>query len=147
MFIRLFQLYLYLRKHLPHFAISTLVITIINNHHHFKTNDGNTAWQVQHVVDGDRLVVSNQTLTKTINLCGIASTDSFYLASLINKGDRSIELQQSGSGYEAWVMLAPDYESQIHLNTEMVMAGKATLEDHTTCISAENLELASSYED
>ena len=43
---------------------------------------------------------------------------------------------------EVFVQLKPDYERESHLNTEMVMAGVATIVDYKDCPSAEYLEVA-----
>lgn len=143
---KLFLVYLKLKSCIPALAIFTIVITALNQYQNYKSRVVRKPWIVQEVLSGDQLIVSNQVQTQMITLCGIVSNDSNYLQSLIDKGDNSIELSKGHDGYEAWVMLAPDFEQQIHLNTEMVMAKKATLNNHGHCLSAENLELASSYE-
>jgi hypothetical protein len=63
------------------------------------------------------------------------------LRSLIDKGDGTIEIEKVGDSFEAWIMLKPDFESQIHLNVEMLASGMATVDSATAdkCLGKENL--------
>ena len=87
-------------------------------------------WTVGAVTAGDIFTVTSDldSETRTIKLCGVTPAHSEakdFLKSVINRGDGSIELERSGEAHEAWVMLKPDFESQIHVNTYMVEKGMA----------------------
>ncbi len=107
-------------------------------------------WIVKDVVSGDRFIVNRGDETLNIQLCGIyAKSDESkeYLRSLLNKGDGSVvvnpvEKKGGVTIAEVFVQLKPDYERESHLNTEMVMAGVATVADYKDCPSAEYLEMA-----
>ena len=67
--------------------------------------------------------------------------------SLLNKGDGSVVVNPVKTEWgvtiaEIFVRLKPDYEREIHVNTEMVMAGVATLDNPDICPSAEYLKMA-----
>ncbi len=67
--------------------------------------------------------------------------------SLLNKGDGSVVVNPVKTEWgvtvaEVFVQLKPDFEREIHVNTEMVMAGMATLDNPDICPSAEYLKMA-----
>ena len=67
--------------------------------------------------------------------------------SLVNRGDGSVVVNPVKTVWgttvaEVFVQLKPDYEQEIHVNTEMVMAGVATLDNPDICPSAEYLKMA-----
>ncbi len=107
-------------------------------------------WIVKDVVSGDRFIASRKGKEFKVKLCGIsANSDESkeYLRSLLNKGDGSVVVNpvRTKGGVtiaEVFVQLKPDYERESHLNTEMVMAGVATIVDYKDCPSAEYLEMA-----
>ena len=110
-----------------------------------------TPWIVKDVVSGDRFVASRKSKNFKVKLCGIsANSDESreYLRSLLNKGNGSVEVNTVRTEWgvtiaEVFVQLKPDYEREIHLNSEMVMAGVANVaEDYQDCPSAEYLERA-----
>jgi endonuclease YncB( thermonuclease family) len=103
----------------------------------------NHPWQVTDVLGGDRFTVSSNNQTQTIKLCGVSAGEEAkdYLRSLVNKGNGTVEIEKVGDSFEAWVMLKPDFESQIHLNVEMLASGMASLDSVTAdkCLGKENL--------
>lgn len=142
---KLFLIYLKCKK--PLLILSgaiALVLTALNLWDYYKIQTANyTPWQVVDVERGDRFTVVRDDRSLSIELCGITAGDKSYLKSLIDKGDGTVELEKTGDSYEAWVMLKPDYEQQIHLNTWMVQKGKAKLNSSfTDCRSGEELEMA-----
>ena len=81
------------------------------------------------------------------SVCGINSAhpeSKDFLKSVVDLGDGSIELESAGDAHEAWVMLKPDFESQIHLNTYMVEKGMARHDSANSeqCRSNEELGFA-----
>lgn len=101
--------------------------------------------------------------TKIINLCGVnASGDKAknYLHSVINLGNGTVELEQVGDRYEAWILLDKNYdvelvkqisarpnyliEQQIHLNTWVIENGYAKQDRQSshTCRKPEHLTWA-----
>ncbi len=107
-------------------------------------------WIVKDVVSGGlgsaearsvRFIVNRGDETLNIQLCSIyAKSDKSkeYLRSLLNKGDGSVVVNPVQTKWgvtiaEVFVQLKPDYERESHLNTEMVMAGVATIADYKNC--------------
>ncbi|WP_052055962.1 thermonuclease family protein [Myxosarcina sp. GI1] len=104
-------------------------------------------WQVVEVTASDRFTIVRDNETKTIRLCGISAVGEEardYLRSLVNKGDGTVQLEKRKETYEAWVMLKPDFESEIHLNTWMVEKGMARHDERnfSHCLSNEELKWA-----
>jgi hypothetical protein len=143
---KLFLFYLRFRK--PIIILSAIFATSIiglDNWLKYKDRNGDyTPWTVTSVESGSSFSVSRHGESKNINLCGVAAVGDKsreFLASVINLGDGTVELEKVGDSYEAWVMLKPDYdvelvkhisdkpnelvEQQIHLNTWMVERGIA----------------------
>ena len=143
--VKLFLIYLKIRKLLPGIAIVSYSIAVVNQYQNYQSKLSEVSWQVKEVISGEKLTVFRRHETKTVKLCGIRSTDKSYLKKLIEKGNGSVELEKTKNGYEAWVMLEPDYEKQIHFNTEMIVSGKADLRNEDDCLSSENLRLAKTY--
>ncbi len=78
------------------------------------------------------------------NICAREERANF---SLVNKGDGSVVVNPVKTEWgvtiaEVFVQLKPDREREIHVNTEMVMAGVATLDNPDICPSAEYLKIA-----
>ena len=115
------------------------------------------------VNSGSSFTVSRHNETKNINLCGVsASGDNAkdYLQSVINLSDGTVDLEQVGDRYEAWILLDKDYdveivkhisdqpnnlvEEQIHLNTWMIERGYARqdLQSSSSCSQPEHLAWA-----
>ena len=147
---KLFLFYLQFRKFLPAIALCSLAIVIINQYQNYQAlcravsfrTIVREPWMVEEILSGDRFTARRDSETKTVTLCGIVSKDRDYLRSLIERGDGSVHLQKSHRSYEAWIVFSSPQESQIHLNTEMLVANKASLSNHHNCLSSENLELA-----
>ena len=97
---------------------------------------------VEEILSGSSFTARRGNHTKTIALCGIVSQDRDYLKSLIELGDGSVHLQKSHHSCEAWIVFPSPQETQIHINTEMLVANKASLNDHHHCLSLFNLEWA-----
>jgi endonuclease YncB( thermonuclease family) len=100
-------------------------------------------WQVADVISGDRFTVARDNETKTIKLCGVSAgkESKEYLRSIIDKGNGTVEIERVKDSYEAWILLKPDFESQIHLNTWMIENGMGKIDPVTsnTCLKKENL--------
>jgi endonuclease YncB( thermonuclease family) len=142
---QLFLFYLRFRK--PIIILSAVFATfIIGLDNWLKYKDRNadyTPWRVTSVENGSSFRVSRHNESQVINLCGVAAGDKSreFLASVINLGNGTVELEKVGESYEAWVILKPNYdvelvkhisdkpnelvEQQIHLNTWMVERGIA----------------------
>lgn len=133
MTVKLFLIYLKIRKLLPGIAIVSCLITAVNQYQNYQSKLFKGSWQVKEVISGEKLTVFRNNETKTVKLCGINSTSKNYLKKLIDQGNGSVELEKTQNGYEAWVMLEPDYEKQIHLNTEMIVSGQANLRNEDNC--------------
>ena len=106
-------------------------------------------WTVGHITAGDSFTVTSDldSETRTIKLCGITSAhreSKDFLKSVIDLGDGSVEIEQAENAYEPWVMLKPDLESQIHVNTYMVEKGMARhdVANSKQCRSDEELGFA-----
>ncbi len=117
-----------------------------------------TAWRVKpgSIYDGDTLRLIGNERELKIRLCGIDAPELAqplgiesrdYLRSLIDKGDGTIYVQPieedryGRTVAELWILIKPDFERQIHLNTAMVEAGMAYHYQQYSgnCESAENL--------
>ena len=110
-----------------------------------------TPWIAKDVVSGDSLIAYRQHKEFEVKLCGIsAQSDKSrkYLLTLINKGDGNIVVNPVRTQWgvtvaEVFIQLKPDYETEIHINTEMVIAGMASLaDDYLNCPSSYYLEMA-----
>jgi hypothetical protein len=94
------------------------------------------------VNSGSSFTVSRHNENKIINLCGVKANGGQaknYLQSVIELGNGTVELEQVGDRYEAWILLEKDYdvelvkhistipnelvEAQIHLNTWLIERG------------------------
>ena len=67
------------------------------------------------------------------------------MRSLIDKGDLVIDIVKENDGItvaEVFVQLKPDYEREIHLNTEMITKGMVVLQNPDIFPSAEYLKIA-----
>ena len=144
--VKLFCLYLRFRKPLV-VVVSAISLIAVGANFWLEYQDGRkrSAWQIKEVLSGESLSVVRDDEMLEATLCGIGSENRAFLKSLVDRGDGKVWLQKSGDGFEAWVGLKPDYENQIHLNTEMVLNGKATLVNSSTCMSYEHLKWASKY--
>ena len=149
---RFFLIYFRSKPLLKASAFLFLVGIFYNQHlnHPLKLRNPNP-WIVTDVVSGDRFLVERNGKKLEVQLCGIsASSDESreYLRSLLNKGDGSVILDkvQKKDGLtiaEVFMQIEPDYVQEIHLNTEMVLKGKAILgADYKACPNAEYLEMA-----
>jgi endonuclease YncB( thermonuclease family) len=101
-------------------------------------------WQVADVVSGDRFTVARGNETKTIKLCGVSVSgeeSKEYLRSLIARGNGTVEIERVRDSYEAWILLKPDFEEQIHLNTWILENGRGKIDPTTSdnCLQKENL--------
>ena len=153
---KLFLIYFRLRPILKAIAILSLVATFYNQFLNHRLKFANTdSWIVTDVISGDRFMVDRGDKKLEIQLCGIhAKSDKSrkYLRSLIAQGDGSVVLdrvrKQDGlTVAEVFVQLKPDYQQEIHLNTEMVTEGVATIFNYQTCPSAEYLARAAAIVD
>ncbi len=120
-----------------------------------------TPWTVTSIDNGSSLIVTRNDETKTISLCGVAPIENEtkqYLNSLISLGDGTVELEQVGNSYEAWISLKPGYdvelvkhvsntpdelvEQEIHLNSWVIERGKArrNIKEGSQCREPENLD-------
>ena len=122
----------------------------------------NASWKVKEIIFGDRLILANEQKTIEVYLCGISANynddneSKEYLRSallargarsLLNKGNLVLDIVKKDDGIivaEVFVQTLPDYEREIHLNTEMVTAGMAVLQNPDICPSAEYLKIAES---
>ena len=157
---RFFLIYFRSKPLLKAIAFLGLVAIFYNQYlnHPLKLRNPNP-WIVTDVISGDRFLVERSGKKLEVQLCGIsASSDESkaYLrsrrdplrGSLLNKGDGSVILDkvQKKDGLtiaEVFMQIEPDYVQEIHLNTEMVLKGKAILgADYKACPNAEYLEMA-----
>jgi len=106
-------------------------------------------WTVGEITAGDTFTVTSDldSQTRSIKLCGITLAHpeaKDFLKSVVEMGDDSIELERAGEPHEAWVMLKPDHQSQIHVNTYMVEKGMARhdIANSKQCRSNEELAFA-----
>jgi hypothetical protein len=147
---KLFLFYLRIRKLLPAIALLCLAVTIYNQFLDYRTQlaiADTSPWIVEEILTGDRFIASRSGKQVEVKLCGVTAGNESrdYLHSLLNKGDLVIDTVRKDDGItvaEVFVQLKPDYEREIHLNTEMVMGGMATLDNPDICPSAEYLKMA-----
>ncbi len=146
---KLLLVYLKIQPLLLTVAVIGLFLILMNHWENTRITS-TTSWIVKDVVSGDSFIASRKQKQFQVKLCGIsASSDESreYLRSLLNKGDGSVVVNPVQTEWgvtiaEVFVQLKPDYETENHLNTEMVMAGVATIADYKSCPSAEYLEMA-----
>ena len=110
-----------------------------------------TPWIVTDVISGDRFLVQRNDQTLEVKLCGISEGSKDYLRSLLAQGNGSVVLEKVSRQdnlmiAEVFMQIEPDYQQEIHLNTEMIMGGKAVLADYQNCPNAEYFELAAEME-
>ena len=137
---KLFLAYLKIKSLLPAIAVIGLFLTLMNHWQNTRITS-TTPWIVKDVVSGDSFIASRKQKQFQVKLCGIsANSDESreYLRSLLNKGDGSVVVNSVRTEWgvtiaEVFVQLKPDYERESHLNTEMVMAGVATVADYKNC--------------
>ncbi len=139
---KFFLAYLKIKPLLFGVACLLLSITAINQFLNYRAKFANTLpWIVKDVVSGDSFIASRKQKRFQVKLCGIsANSDESkdYLRSLLNQGDGSVVVNPVQTKWgvtiaEVFVQLKPDYERESHLNTEMVMAGVATVADYKNC--------------
>lgn len=130
------------------FVILCLVPIAANQYINLRSKLVNTdPWIVSDVVSGDRFLVQRNDQTLEVKLCGISEGSKDYLRSLLDKGNGSVVLEKVSNQNEltvaeVFMQIKPDYQQEIHLNTEMLMASKATLSNHQICPNAEYFEIA-----
>ena len=164
---KLFLFYLRFRK--PIIVISALLAAAIiglDNWQRYKYRTADyTPWTLVNVNSGSSFTVTRHNETKVINLCGVSAsgdTAKNYLHSVIELGDGTVELEQVGKSYEAWILLDENYdtelvkhistepnylvEQQIHLNTWVIERGYAKLDQQSSsnCREPEYLTWAES---
>ena len=164
---KLFLFYLRFRK--PIIIISALLaatIISLDNWQRYKYRTADyTPWTLVSVNSGSSFTVARNNETKIINLCGVDPSGNKaknYLQAVINLGDGTVELEQVGDRYEAWILLDRDYdvelvkhisdepnylvEEQIHLNTWLIERGVARLDlqNSNNCTEPEHLTWAES---
>lgn len=147
---KLFLIYLRIKPLLQAIAVCSFSIIIINqflNYRHLFTN--NKPWKVKDVLSGNSLTVMRGDEKLNLKLCGISGGDEDYLRSLISKGNGSVVVnriskEDNVTVAEVFIPLLPNYETEIHLNTEMITKGRATVVNYSDCKSAEYLKMAAS---
>ncbi|MGV2831977.1 thermonuclease family protein [Myxosarcina sp. GI1(2024)] len=127
---KLFLFYLRYRKLLIFlFSVIALVSIGADSWLKYKSKSVNyNPWRVDEVMTGESFTVARDDETKTIKLCGITAAGDEardYLKSLIDRGDGTVQLEEREGAFEAWVLLKPNFERQLHLNTWMVQEGMA----------------------
>lgn len=131
-------------------ALFGLAVTIYNQFLNYRTQlaiADTSPWIVEEVIYGDRFIANRNGKQFTIYLCGIAAGDQSkeYLRSLLNKGNLVVNIVKEDDEItvaEVFVQILPDYEREIHINSEMVSKGMAVLENPDICPSAEYLKMA-----
>ena len=145
---KLFLFYLRYRKPIIFCSAAIALVSVVSNFwlEYRARFAPHPSWQVVDVESGDRLTVAHEERTKTIQLCGISASGEEakdYLRSLIERGDGTVEIERVGKENlsEAWVLLKPDFEQQIHLNTWIVQHGMGKVDPTTSdkCLQKENL--------
>jgi hypothetical protein len=148
---KLFLFYLRIRKLLPAIAICSLAVTIYDRFPNYRNAFADTSpWIVEEIIYGDRFIATRSGKQFEVHLCGIAAGNESkeYLRSLLNKGNLIVDvvdIVKEDDGItvaEVFVQTLPDYEREIHVNSEMVTGGMAVLENPDICPSAEYLKLA-----
>lgn len=148
---KLFSAYLRSKPFLYAIALLLLAITIYMEFIRHRTTNA-TPWIVSDVISGDRFIVQRNDQTLEVKLCGISEGSKDYLRSLLDKGNGSVVLEKVSEQdnlmvAEVFMQIKPDYQQEIHLNTEMVMGGKAVLADYQNCPNAEYFEMAAEMEE
>ena len=149
-----FLVYLKFKPILYAIAVLSIAITIYNQYLNHRLKFVNTdPWMVKDVVSGDRFLVERSGKKLEVQLCGIsAKSDESkeYLRSLLNKGDGSVILdkvqKKDGMTIAEVFMQLKSNKQEIHLNTEMLMKGKAKLADYKACPNAEYFEMTTEIE-
>ena len=147
---KLFLFYLRIKPLLYGIACFGLLLIIYNqflNYRHLSRN--NKPWILQSVSGGNSLFVMHGDEIKKIKLCGIKGGNKEYLKSLFDRGNgllivSPIRKIDNVTTAEVFVPLKPDYEKEIHLNSEMIMFGMATINNPDICPSSEYLKMAAS---
>ena len=151
---RFFLIYFRSKPLLKAIAFLGLVAIFYNQYlnHPLKLRNPNP-WIVTDVISGDRFLVERSGKKLEVQLCGIsASSDESkaYLRSLLNKGDGSVILdkvqKKDGLTIAEVFMQLKSNKQEIHLNTEMLMKGKAKLADYKACPNAEYFEMTAEIE-
>ena len=128
-------------------AFLSIAITAVNQYLNYRLKFINTdPWMVKDVVSGDRFLVERNGEKLEVQLCGISASEGSqeYLRSLLNKGDGSVildKVQKKDGLTIAEVFMQITDQQEIHLNTEMVLKGKAKLADYKACPNAEYFEM------
>lgn len=146
----LFLFYLRIKPLLYAIAYFGLLIIIYNqfiNYRHLFRN--NKPWTLQSVSSGNSLFVMHGDEIKKIKLCGIEGGNKEYLESLLDRGNgslivNSVKKIDNVTTAEVFVPIKPDYEREIHLSSEMIMFGMATINNPDICPSSEYLKMAAS---
>ena len=162
---KLFLFYLRFRKPIIIItAILSATIIGLDNWQRYKYRTADyTDWKLEQVNSSSSFTVSRHNETKVVNPCGVNALGDRaknYLQSVIELGNGSVELEQVGESYEAWILLDQDYdveivkhisdqpnylvEEQIHLNTWMIERGyaKQDLQSVDSCSQPEHLAWA-----
>ncbi len=141
-------------------AVLSIAITAVNQYLNYRLKFINTdPWMVKDVVSGDRFLVERNGEKLEVQLCGISASSGSqeYLrsrrdplrGSLLNKGDGSVildKVQKKDGLTIAEVFMQITDQQEIHLNTEMLMKGKAKLADYKACPNAEYFEMTAEIE-
>ena len=149
---RLFLIYLRFKSLSYKIAFLALIAIIYTEFHYHRLKlTNNNPWNVTDVISGDRFTVSRGYKKLEIQLCGISAKSNEskdYLRSLISQGDGWVVLdrvsKQDGLTV-AEVFVQRHDEQEIHLNTEMLMGGKAILSNYKACPNAEYFEMAAEF--
>ena len=149
---KLFDAYFRIKPFLYAFAILCAVVPIAANQYinHRSKLVNTDPWIVGDVGSGDRFIVQRDDQTLEVKLCGISEGSKDYLRSLLDRGNGSVVLetvsrQDNLMIAEVFMQIKSDYQQEIHLNTEMVMADKAVLADYQNCPNAEYFKLAAEF--
>ncbi len=147
--VKLFLAYLRIKPLLYAIALLSLAVTFYNQFLNHRPKLRNTEpWIVIKVLSGDRFMASRGHQKLEIQLCGIyAKSDESreYLHSLLDKGNlivSQVEKSEKLIIAEVFVQLKPDYQQEIHVNSEMITGKVASVFDYKDCPSAEYLVMA-----
>lgn len=146
---KLFLAYLRLKPLLYAIALLSLAVTIYYQFLNYRPKQRNSdPWIVTDVVSGDRFIASRGHQKLEIQLCGIyakSNESREYLRSLLNKGNlvvSQVEKSEKSIIAEVFVQLKPDYQQEIHINSEMITGKVASVFNFRNCPSAEYLAIA-----
>ena len=149
---KLFDAYFRIKPFLYAFAILCAVVPIAANQYinHRSKLVNTDPWIVGDVGSGDRFIVQRDDQTLEVKLCGISEGSKDSLRALLDKGNGSVVLEKVSKQNEltvaeVFMQIEPDYQQEIHLNTEMLMKSQATLSNHKICPNAEYFELAAEF--